>query len=173
MAASHRSFATLLGVAVACFLCSTFGAASAGTTGPVTLDFTPLGSDRTADVSAGKAPADASFGHYEMSIIGIENAIRRYDGTTALDDGPIAYAVDAIRDWEHRFPSDPWIARDLFSLQRVYERVRTAQGFDFANRVARWLQTDYPQAQYASISGMELACVARGGCWQPPFQWHP
>jgi hypothetical protein len=102
------------------------------------------------------APADRLFGRYQMSVVGIGNAISRYDGTTRLDDGPIAYAIVAIRDWEQRFPRDPWIARDLLYMQRVYERSRTGEGVTYAQHVATWLQTDYPATEYAALSGREL-----------------
>lgn len=126
---------------MACFVCCTAGA-FAHTAGPVALDFSPLGGH--AAEKAGLAPADISFGVYPMSVIGIENAIRRYDGTSRLDDGPIAYAVLAIRDWETRFPHDPGIARSLLYLQRAYEHAGTAEGLEYARRTATWLQTDYP-----------------------------
>ena len=148
------------GILVACFVCSTFGAASAATNGPVTLDFTPFGAAHVANASTQLAPADRLFGRYQMSVVGIGNAISRYDGTTRLDDGPIAYAVVAIRDWEKRFPRDPWIPRDLLYMQRVYERSHTGEGLTYAQHVAAWLQTDYPATEYAALSGRELVEVA-------------
>jgi hypothetical protein len=141
---------------IACFVCSAFGAAVAATNGPVTLDFTPFGSAHAANAAMQLAPADRLFGRYQMSVIGIANAISHYDGTTRLDDGPIAYAIVAIRDWEKRFPRDPWIARDLFYMQRVYERAHTGEGFAYAQHVATWVQTDYPRTEYATLSGGEL-----------------
>jgi hypothetical protein len=145
------------GALVACFVCSTFGAAIGEPNGPVTLDFTPLGGAHAASASTALAPADVSFGHYPMSVTGIENAIHRYDGTSNLDDGPVAYAIVAIRDWESKYPRDPWIARDLLSVQRLYQHAHTDEGLAYARHVANWLQTDYPDTQYAGLSGRELA----------------
>ena len=68
------------------------------------LDFTPFGMAHAVNASMQLAPADRLFGRYQMSVVGIGNAISRYDGTTRLDDGPIAYAIVAIRDWEKCFP---------------------------------------------------------------------
>jgi hypothetical protein len=141
----------------ACFVCSTFGAALAASNGPVTLDFTPFGPAYVANGSTLLAPADTSFGRYPMSVSGIENAIRRYDGTAQLDDGPIAYAIVAIRDWETRFPRDPWIARELLYVQRVYEHANTGEGLSYAHHIATWVQTDYPSTEYARLSSSELA----------------
>jgi hypothetical protein len=153
---THRGISAASFGLIACFVCSTFGAAFAATNGPVTLDFTPFGTAHVASASMQLAPADRLFGRYQMSVVGIGNAISRYDGTTRLDDGPIAYAVVAIRDWEKRFPRDPWIARDLLYMQRVYERSHTGEGFTYAQHVAAWLQTDYPATEYAALSGREL-----------------
>jgi len=151
---------TRLSVLVACFTCCTFGASIAATDETVALDFTPLGAAaHSASASTQLAPADESFGKYQMSVIGIENAIHRNDGTTRLNDGPIAYAVDALRDLESRFPQDPAIARDLFGLQRVYEHARTYEGFGYAQRIAKWLRTDYPETKYATWSGWDLARI--------------
>ena len=145
------------GILIACFVCSAFGAALSETSGPVTLDFTPFGVAHVASASSRLAPIDTSFGHYPLSVTGILNAIRRYDGTTRLDDGPIAYAIVAIRDWETRFPRDPWITRELLYMQRVYEHARTGEGLGYAQRVAAWVQTDYPATEYARLSRIELA----------------
>jgi hypothetical protein len=145
------------GVLVACFVCSTFGAAIGAANGPVTLDFTPLGGVHAANATTALAPADVSFGQYPMSVTGIQNAIHRYDGTSQLDDGPIAYAIVAIRDWESKYPRDPWIARDLLYFQRLYQHAHTDEGIAYARHVAKWLQSDYPGTEFATLSGRELA----------------
>jgi hypothetical protein len=145
----------LRSILAACFVGCAVTASLAETVGPVTLDFTPIGA-RTAS-SNSLAPADTSFGHYPMSVFGIENAIKKYDGTASLDDGPIAYCVVAIRDWESRFPHDPSIPREMLHLQRDYEHANTSEGFEYARRLATWLQTDYPRTEFASLSRGELA----------------
>jgi hypothetical protein len=144
-------------ILTACFVCSTLTAGVAASNGPVTLDFDPFGAAHVANAPLQLAPADISFGQYPMSVTGIENAIHRYDGTTHLDDGPIAYAIVAIRDWETRFPRDPWIPRDLLYMQRVYEHARTEEGRAYAEHVAAWLEADYPQTEFARQSRMEFA----------------
>jgi len=145
----------LRSILVALFVGCSVTATLAETTGPVTLDFTPLG--QPAGSSDALASADTSFGHYPMSIFGIHNAIKKYDGTSSLDDGPIAYCVVAIRDWESRFPHDPSIPREMLYLQRDYEHANTSEGFEYARRLATWLQTDYPRTVFASMSRGELA----------------
>jgi len=144
---------------LATFLLS-LGAPAIAASGPVALDFTPLGGERSGRTSA-LASADVSFGVYPMSVFGIENAIRRYDGTKRLDDGPIAYAVLAIRDWETHYPHDPSIPRALLLLQRDYEHAGTFEGAEYARRIAAWLQTDYPSRTFAAMSRTELAKLPR------------
>jgi hypothetical protein len=120
----------------------------------VALDFSPLG---TARANGAVAPMDRSFGTYPMSVFGIAHAIHRYDGTKHLDAGPIAYAILAIRDWEHRFPSDPWIARELLAMQRVYEHAKTPEGAHYEHAVALWIENDYPSSAFARASRADLA----------------
>ena len=122
---------------------------------PIELDFSPLGPSVAAEGSS--APADVSFGSYPLSILGIENAIRRADarvqayarGAERVDVGPVAYSVVAIRDWERRYPRDPWIPKELLSLCRFYEHVGTSDALETASHAAAWLHHDYPQSPYA------------------------
>jgi hypothetical protein len=122
---------------------------------PIALDFTPVG---TPVASHGpEAPADVSFGIYPLSVFGIENAIKRADaraddyasGVERYDVGPIAYSVVAIRDWERRYPSDPWIPKELLGLCRFYVHVGTSDARDAATHAADWLRHDYPASAYA------------------------
>ncbi len=109
---------------------------------PIALDFTPLGTQAASP--AREAPADVSFGIYPLSVFGIENAIKRADaraddyanGVERFDVGPIAYSVVAIRDWEHRYPSDPWIPKELLGLCRFYVHVGCARGRNASGRLA-------------------------------------
>jgi len=172
MAAPHRSRVAFLCVTLLVSLWTAPPTALADQKS-VALDFTPFGSSHADKGVARPAPADATFGRSHMTIMGVDNAIRHFAGYLPLDEGPIAYAVDALRDWEGKYPNDPWIPRDLFMLQRVYERVHTAQSWTYAKRVGDWLHTDFPSAQATAVSGMELACIERGRCWQPPFIPHP
>ena len=130
------------------------GLTVADTIGPVTLDFTPLGAPAT--VGGASAPMDMTFGIYPMSVFRIAQAIHRYDGTKRLDDGPIAYAIVAIRDWERRYPNDPWIPRELLAMQHVYKHARTSEGERYAHEIAKWLQADYAATKFAHESRSEI-----------------
>jgi hypothetical protein len=45
----------------------------------------------------------------------------------------------------------------MLYLQRDYEHANTSEGFEYARRLATWLQTDYPRTGYAGLSRGELA----------------
>jgi hypothetical protein len=104
------------------------------------------------------APADEYFGRYQLSVLGIANAIR--DAETKLDagadaatviDGPLAYANDAIVAWEAAYPQDPWIAKDLLALETAYLKARTPAGHDLAASTLAWLAKDYGASHYAAL----------------------
>jgi hypothetical protein len=128
----------------------------------VHLEFTPLGA-AVAKARTGAAPMDESFGHYPMSVFGIANAIARADKALAagaaptLTDGPIAYAVDSLRDWERRYPNDPWIAQDLFALERFYVHAGTDESRQCAERVSAWIAADYPHSPFAERARRAVA----------------
>jgi len=107
----------------------------------------------SADISQ-MAPADEYFGRYRLSVLGIANTIkdagRRLDegrDPNPLLDGPLAFANDAVRAWQQRYPNDPWIPRDLLALELVYARAGTPHATDLARQTAAWLVHDYPDAR--------------------------
>jgi hypothetical protein len=114
------------------------------------------------------APADEYFGHYKISVLGIANMIRdtgrRLEegrDATAMIDGPLAFVVDAIHAWEHAYPRDPWIAKDLLALEVVYLRAPAPEGIAFAKRTEAWLERDYPNTP-AAESGRRRLALALG-----------
>ena len=56
-----------------------------------------------------------------------------------------------------KYPSDPWIAKDLFALESVYLRVPTDDGFRLATQTEAWLIADYPDTESASQGRAQLA----------------
>lgn len=116
------------------------------------------------DSLRGLAPADEYFGRYKLSVLGIANTIRdagaRIDGGTdphAMFSGPLTFATDAIKDWESKYPADPWIAKDLLALEAVYLRVPNDEGFHLATQTESWLIADYPNSDQAVQGRSELA----------------
>lgn len=116
------------------------------------------------DSLRGLAPADEYFGRYNLSVLGIANTIR--DAGARIDsgsdphpmfDGPLRFATDAIKDWEGKYPADPWIAKDLLALETVYLHVADDEGFRLATQTEGWLVADYPDSDQAAQGRSELA----------------
>ena len=116
------------------------------------------------DALRGLAPADEYFGRFNLSVLGIANTIR--DAGARIDSGadprtilsgPLSFVKDAVRDWEQKYPSDPWIAKDLLALETVYLRVPTDEGFHLAAQTGAWLIADYPNSDWAAKGRAQLA----------------
>ncbi len=110
------------------------------------------------------APADEYFGRFNLSVLAIANAIRDSGdriagGVAARDmiDGPLAFATDAIHAWEARYPSDPWIAKDLLALETVYLKVPSDDAYRLAARTEAWLLADFPTSTYVGKARTLLA----------------
>lgn len=138
---------------------TTFGAAIIG----LLTTFAPLG----AQTTDGLAPADEYFGKFQLSILGIANTIRdaglRAESGGApqtMIDGPLAFATDAIKAWEIRYPRDPWIAKDLLALENVYLRLPPDAGFKLAAKTEAWLVSAYPSTSYAATGRAQIAQIA-------------
>jgi hypothetical protein len=110
------------------------------------------------------APADEYFGRLKMSILGIANTIK--DQSLAYDRRPdqlqaelhaVSFAEDAIRDWEHKYPQDPWIAKSLFALERFYNKIPTDECRADAMATMRWLVRDFPHTWYGRTGKEEIA----------------
>ena len=110
------------------------------------------------------APADEYFGKLKMSILGIANTIKdqsiRYERrpeelSSALNS--VNFAVDAIHDWQRKYPADPWIAKSLFALERFYAKIDTDDARTLAKQTMQWLVHDFPQTWYGKTGKQELA----------------
>ncbi len=81
-----------------------------------------------ADVSSGPAPADEYFGPYKQSVIEIRNRLNDYDALDprAMLDPSVGGYLDhvqvAVRDWQQKYPRDPWLPRIWAHLIREYWR---------------------------------------------------
>ncbi len=103
------------------------------------------------------APADETFGRFNLTVLGVANSIR--DSGSRLDagadprtliTGPLAFATDAMHAWEGRYPGDPWIAKDLLALEAVYLKIPTDDAFRMASRTEAWLLADFPSSVYVA-----------------------
>jgi hypothetical protein len=81
-----------------------------------------------ADVSSSPAPADEYFGPYKQSVIEIRNRLSDYDALDprAMLDPSVGGYLDhlqvAVRDWQQKYPRDPWLPRIWAHLIREYWR---------------------------------------------------
>jgi len=89
-------------------------------------DVTPASAPAYVNVAA--APADEYFGPYHQSILEIRNRLNDYDlrDDSAMLDPTVTQYLDqlssAIRDWQHKYPTDPWLPRTFAHLLREYWR---------------------------------------------------
>ena len=96
------------------------------------------------------APADEYFGHLKMSILGIRNTLKDlalkadYNQTNAEQIfGSAAFAEEALREWEHKYPRDPWLAKTVAGLVHMYSKVPTVQGRAKMHAALAWLTGRY------------------------------
>jgi hypothetical protein len=113
---------------------------------------------------SGNAPADEYFGHAQMSILGIRNAVNdtytRADGADENKANDLNHSLniteDAFRDWQAKYPGDTWLLQYGYGLVVDYakldlelpnENPRTAaiHGIDLRS----WLDATYPGNQYS------------------------
>ena len=112
------------------------------------------------------APADEYFGRLKMSILGIGNQLHDLDMKVQYTPdksedviGSASMVEDALRDWEHKYPADPWLPKDVFKLTVLYSHIHTDHGHVVATRAMRWLQSRYGKSPYAAQAKAELGAV--------------
>ena len=139
---------------------ASFTASAGAQEAPSVMDLTPIGQ---ATGPARFAPADVTFGHYHLSIMGIDNEIRLAGGRFGdesergeLESGAFMYVVDAMRDWERKYPNDPGIPRALLAVVHVYHKLHNEAAHELAERAAAWLEHDYPASPSATTAHLEL-----------------
>ncbi len=104
-----------------------------------------------ADVNANAAPADEYFGPSQQSVLEIRNRLSDFDqrGERAMLDPSVSASLDhlqlAIRDWQQKYPSDPWLPSALAHLVREYWRAGQASSQPGMAALAD-LRTAYPNA---------------------------
>jgi hypothetical protein len=114
------------------------------------------------------APADEYFGRLKMSILGIRNQLHdldtrlQYTPEKSADVlGSAAYVEDALHDWEHKYPGDPWLAKDVFQLTQLYSHVHSNEGHRCASRTLHWLLGRYGKSRYAAQARTEILPVVK------------
>jgi hypothetical protein len=110
------------------------------------------------------APADEYFGHFRLSVLGISNtihlAVQRLENgfdAHAVCEGSLAFAGDSIGAWEHAYPRDPAIPRELLALERAYLLAPSGEARAHALATEAWILRDYAGSDVARTAEAELS----------------
>ena len=105
------------------------------------------------------APADEYFGRLKMSVLGIRNELNHLQSQVEASPensesvmGTASLVEDAIKDWERHYPSDPWLAKNVYQLTHVYANVRSDVGHSHAMSTLQWLTARYDKNGKAGLS---------------------
>jgi len=110
----------------------------------------PARAATAAAPGAAAAPLDEYFGRLQLSPIGIGNelhliASRSQNAHDARNSLPLLTLIeDSMHDWEHKYPHDDWIPKNIVRLEHDYLLVPTLGGRIHAMHVIEWLRSDYP-----------------------------
>jgi hypothetical protein len=109
------------------------------------------------------APADEYFGKMKLSYLGINNSFK--DASIMAGDHTvfavvihkIQLAEDAFLDWQHKYPSDPQLARSMFLMSNAYLKVWTADGQTRATYYLLELRDKYPHTFFGKQAKSSLS----------------
>jgi hypothetical protein len=109
------------------------------------------------------APADEYFGRQKISILGIRNqlhdlGLRLAYAPEKSEDilGSAAWVEDALHDWEHKYPTDPWLPKNVYQLTSLYAQVHTEHGHAKASYALSWLLRKYGNTHYGRLARLQL-----------------
>jgi hypothetical protein len=104
------------------------------------------------------APADRYFGRLKMSILGIRNSIKDLSARADVmpDDADHVFdkavlVEDALRDWQTKFPRDPWIPKYAYSLAQLYAKLDLDDARARREDMLDWLDATYPESEFANL----------------------
>ncbi|HTU83882.1 MAG TPA: carboxypeptidase regulatory-like domain-containing protein [Candidatus Acidoferrales bacterium] len=108
------------------------------------------------------APADEYFGRTGESVLEIRNRLNVLDAAGDADIkspdalGDLDNVEDAVLDWQHKYPADPWVAGAMARLLESYARAGAAQD-PHATTVMQRLVANYPHAPKTAEALFALA----------------
>lgn len=109
------------------------------------------------------APADSYFGRLKMSFLGINNtfkdaAISAGDHTTdPAITGKVDFAMEALNDWQRKYPRDPQLARTYFLGQIALKKIWIEKYQDKAWVYMQHIVSAYPSTFFAKTIKADLA----------------
>lgn len=149
--------------------------------GALTILFVACLQIARADVNPNAAPADEYFGPYQQSVLEIRNRLNDYDqmSPTSMVDPSVGGYLDhlqlAIRDWQKKYPRDPWLPWTFAHLMREYWRAGQASSPTGSAALAL-MRATYPDSPYTSQTvalvsapNQELDQIARDGAEQQSY----
>jgi len=117
---------------------------------------------RAETVGTQIAPADEYFGRTAESILEIRNRIARFDGKSDREIqspdalGAIDNVEEAVMDWQHKYPADPWVVDAMARLLECYARAGAAED-PHAATVLSALVASYPKSARTGEALLALA----------------
>jgi hypothetical protein len=109
------------------------------------------------------APADQYFGKLKLSFLGINNTFRDA-GISAADHttdsaivNKVEFAIDALNDWQKKFPSDPQLSRTYFLAQITLKKIWIQKYQDKAWSYMQHILVAYPATFYAKTVKADIA----------------
>jgi hypothetical protein len=127
------------------------------------LALTPASSHAASPPLSALAPADTYFGRMKLSFIGINNTFQH----AAIEAGPhttsssivnkVDFAMEALNDWQNRYPRDPHLARSYFLGELTFKKIWIQKYQDKAWAYMQRLVTVYPNTFFGKTVKTELA----------------
>ncbi len=124
---------------------------------------TSVGSSAAAPPLKALAPADEYFGRMKLSFLGINNTFQH----AAIEAGPhttsssivnkVDFAMEALNDWQNRYPRDPHLARSYFLGELTFKKIWIQKYQDKAWAYMQRLVTVYPTTFFGKTVKTELA----------------
>ena len=136
-----------------------------------------------AETNLNAAPADEYFGPYKQSVLEIRNRLNDCDvrDTGAMLDPAMPAELDhlqlAIRDWQHKYPRDPWLPGTFAHLMREYWRAGQASSESGMAALA-YMRAAYPDSPetahtVAMIYGSNPSVATVADDYAPPVRPAP
>lgn len=109
------------------------------------------------------APADEYFGRLKLSFLGINNTFRDAGisagnhTTSPSIASKVDFAMDALNDWQRKFPRDPQLARSYFLAQMTLKKIWIES---YQNKAWSYMQhiiATYPATFYGRTIKTEIA----------------
>ena len=109
------------------------------------------------------APADEYFGRLKMSILGIRNQLnhltRQVESDSAASEGALgasSLTEESIKEWEQKYPRDPWLAKTVYMLVHLYAKMPPEIGHASAVKALGWLLAKYPDSEFTEQAIAEV-----------------